>query len=270
VNTSPNNSSLSHDEEIAHCDTNKKKINKKCCHNKQQEKEQTQKAVEIPYELGKRISEEHIQISESLCPMDFSRSFKIGVMGSAQGPAIQRQQNTEIAYELGKAIANERCILVNGACPGLPNDAAIGAKRAGGFVMGISPAFSQREHIEKYKSPIDSYDIILYTGFGLMERDILNIRASDAIIILGGGIGTLNEFTIAFDEGRLIGVVEGTDGISDHIPHIVYLCKRPLGSRIFFDKDPKTLVKKILEALVSGPRVIMEDERIVSPKNFLT
>lgn len=225
--------------------------------------------VEIPYELGKKISEEHIQISENLSPMEFSKAFKIGVMGSAQGPAIQRQQNTEIAYELGKVIANERCILVNGACPGLPNDAAIGAKRAGGFVMGISPAFSQREHIEKYKSPIDSYDIILYTGFGLMERDVLNIRASDAVIIMGGGIGTLNEFTIAFDEGRLIGVLEGTDGISDHIPHIVSLCKRPLGSRIFFDKDPKVLVKKILEALISGPRVIMEDERIVSPRTFL-
>lgn len=189
--------------------------------------------------------------------------FKIGVMGSAQGPAMERRANTEKAVELGRAIAKKKCILVNGACPGLPNDAAIGAKIEGGFVLGISPAFSLREHVHKYKSPIDPYDLILYTGMGLMERDIINIRSSDAIIIIGGGIGTLNEFTVAFDEGKYIGVLTGTDGISNHIPEIVKLCHRELNDRVIFESDPGKLVSKILHALSTGPRAVLEDERII-------
>ncbi len=189
---------------------------------------------------------------------------KIGVMGSAQGPAIMAQENIKKAEKLGIAIAKNNCILVNGACPGLPDDAARGARQSGGFVLGISPAFSVREHVEKFLSPVKNYDIILYTGMGLMERDIVNIRSSDAIITVGGGIGTLNEFTVAFDEGKYIGVLTGTDGISDNIPHIVELCHRELGNRIIFDDNPEKLVERLLEMVKKGDHPIVEDERIIN------
>jgi uncharacterized protein (TIGR00725 family) len=200
---------------------------------------------------------------------DFSRKFKIGVMGSAQGPSIVQQKNTELALRVGESIATEEHILVNGACPGLPNDAAIGAKRAGGFVMGVSPAFSRREHLDRYNSPVDSYDVILYSGMGLMERDILNIRFSDAVLILGGGIGTLNEFTIAFDEGKYIGVLTSTDGIAEHIEDIIKKCNRETNGRVIFSDSPEELVAEIIHALETGPRVMTEDERIVSKHTFL-
>lgn len=199
----------------------------------------------------------------------FSHKFRIGVMGSAQGPSIVQKKNSELAAEVGEYIAEKGHILINGGCPGLPNDAAIAAKKAGGFVIGVSPAFSQREHIERYFSPIDPYDLMLYTGAGLMERDILNIRFSDAVIILGGGIGTLNEFTIAFDEGRYIGVLISTDGIAKHIEDIIEKCNRKTGDRIFFEKDPTVLIDKLLHALENGPKVTTEDERIVNKYTFL-
>lgn len=201
---------------------------------------------------------------------DFSTRFRIGVMGSAQGPSIVQKENTHLAERLGEAIATSNAILVNGACPGLPNDAAIGCKHAGGFVMGVSPAFSRREHIDKYQSPVDPYDLILYTGMGLMQRDILNIRCSDAIVVLGGGIGTLNEFTIAFDEGRYIGVLTSTQGIAQHIDDIIKQCNREKGDRVFFHDDPEELIKMITHALETGPRVVAEDERVVSKHTFLT
>lgn len=200
---------------------------------------------------------------------DFSKKFKIGVMGSAQGPSITHKKNTELAIRIGEAIATREQILINGACPGLPNDAAIGAKRAGGFVMGVSPAFSRREHIDKYNSPVDPYDIILYSGMGLMQRDQLNIRASDAILLLGGGMGTLNEFSIAFDEGRYVGVLTSTEGISKHIKDIIGKCNREEGGRVFYNDDPEELVNMIIHALETGPRVTTEDERIVSQNTFL-
>ena len=200
---------------------------------------------------------------------DFSQKFKIGVMGSAQGPSIIQKENTALALRIGEAIATKEHILLNGACPGLPNDAAIGAKRAGGFVMGVSPAFSRKEHIDKYNSPIDPYDMILYSGMGLMQRDLLNIRCSDAIIVLGGGMGTLNEFSIAFDEGRYVGVLTSTEGISKHIKEIIKQCNREEGGRVFYHDDPEELVNMIIHALETGYRVTTEDERIVNKDSVL-
>ena len=189
---------------------------------------------------------------------------RIGVMGSAQGPTIENQENIRNAIELGHHIAKADCILVNGACPGLPDEAAYGAHQAGGLVMGVSPAFSEKEHIEKYRSPIDYYDIILYTGLGLMERDIINIRSSDAIILLGGGVGTLNEFTVAYDEGKITGVLTGSGGVSNHIKDILEICNRPMSEKIVFDDDPKKLLDKVLDTVKKLPSPISEDQRVIS------
>jgi len=128
--------------------------------------------------------------------------------------------------------------------------------------MGVSPAFSEQEHVNQYKSPREYYDIILYTGMGLMERDIVNIRSSDAIILLGGGVGTLNEFTVAYDEQKVIGVLSGSGGVSDHIEEILKICNRKLSDNIVFDEDPKKLLDKVLEAIKSQPVPATEDARV--------
>ena len=188
-------------------------------------------------------------------------------MGSSQGPVIGNAKNISKAEKLGAAIAAANCILVTGACPGLPDDVADAAKKNGGFVLGISPAFSQRAHVEKYLSPIENYNLILYTGMGLMERDIVNIRSSDAIIVVGGGIGTLNEFTVAFDEGKIIGILQNSGGISDKIPEILKFTHREEFENLVFESDEQKLVEKVLEKLNSGERVVIEDQRVVS-KDF--
>jgi len=173
---------------------------------------------------------------------------KIGVMGSASGPTIKDAGALERAFRLGGAIARRDVILITGACPGLPDKAAEGAKAAGGFVLGISPAFSLREHLEIYGSPIDHYDMILYSGLGLMERDIINIRSSDAIAVVGGGIGTLNEFTVAYEEKKPVGVLSGTGGLSDHVAEILaFVHRRSDPDRVVFDDDPARLVDRLLE-----------------------
>ena len=188
--------------------------------------------------------------------------YRIGVMGSAQGPTIKVQENIKKAIAIGQEIAKADCILVNGACPGLPDEAAFGAKNAGGLTMGVSPAFSLKEHTERYKSPDENYDIILYTGMGLMERDLINIRSSDAIVILGGGVGTLNEFTVAFDEEKVVGVLTGTGGISDHVPEVLELCDRKLEDFVVFDDDPKRLIEKVVDKLKNSYHPMVEDERV--------
>src|SRR3989338_8586080 len=111
---------------------------------------------------------------------------KIGVMGSASGPQIEDPVAREKARKLGEEIGKRGHIFINGACPGLPNDALLGAKEFNGFTIGISPAFSEYEHINEYRSP-PAHDMIIYMGLGFMELDIINIRSSDAAALLGGG-----------------------------------------------------------------------------------
>ena len=195
-------------------------------------------------------------------------SLKIGVMGSASGPQIESEHAQEKARKLGEEIARRGHIFINGACPGLPNDALITAQAAGGFTIGISPAFSEYEHVNEYKSPHD-HDVMLYTGMGFMERDIINIRSSDGIVIVGGGIGTLNEFTIAYDEGRPTGILTNSGGISNSIPHSVKeICKREVPPNIVFDDDPAALLDKLEVVIKAFPLPINEDGRVKYPKEM--
>jgi uncharacterized protein (TIGR00725 family) len=187
---------------------------------------------------------------------------KIGVMGSASGPQTQDPIAREKAAKIGAEIARRGHIFINGACPGLPNDALLAAQAGGGFTVGISPAFSEYQHVHEYLSPHD-HDFLVYTGLGFMERDIINIRSADGVVIIGGGIGTLNEFTIAYDEGRPIGIVTNSGGISNSIPHIVQeLCKRELPPNIVFDDDPTVLLDKLETAIRSFPLPLVKDERV--------
>lgn len=187
---------------------------------------------------------------------------KIGVMGSASGPQTEDPIAREKAAKIGAEIARRGHIFINGACPGLPNDALLAAQAGGGFTVGISPAFSEYQHVHEYLSPHD-HDFLVYTGLGFMERDIINIRSADGVVIVGGGIGTLNEFTIAYDEGRPIGIVTNSGGISNSIPHIVQeLCKRELPPNIVFDDDPTALLDKLETAIRSFPLPLVKDERV--------
>jgi hypothetical protein len=141
---------------------------------------------------------------------------RIGVMGSAGGdmePAV-----AELCRRLGRAIAGRGCCLLTGACPGLPHEVVLAAKDAGGHVVGISPASSLKDHVETYQSPFREYDVLIFTGLGLMGRELVNIHSSDMVIVVSGRSGTLGEFAIAYEEGKLIGVLTGTGGITAALP----------------------------------------------------
>lgn len=147
---------------------------------------------------------------------------------------------------LGRAVVESGGVLVTGATTGAPYWGAIGAKEAGGFVIGLSPASSEVEHIKKYKLPIDYHDIIIYTGFGYSGRNLLLTRSSDAVLISCGRMGTLNEFTIAFEDEKPIGVLAESGGMADELPALIEKAHRGKG-KVIFDSDPVSLIKKLTE-----------------------
>lgn len=167
----------------------------------------------------------------------------VGVMGSAGGELdaeVCRRMRT-----LGAAIARRGYILITGACPGLPQETVLGAKGEGGFVVGISPALNLEEHVTKYHSPTRGYDAIIYTGSGLMGREIENIRSCDVIIFAGGRSGTLGEFAIAYDEGKIIGVLENTGGITVHLASIINMLNKKTKASVCYDSDPERLLGQL-------------------------
>jgi uncharacterized protein (TIGR00725 family) len=170
---------------------------------------------------------------------------KVGVMGSAGGELSK--DALEKSYLLGRAIAEKGCVLVTGGCPGLPFAAIKGASDAGGFTIGISPGIDLREHVDLYKSPTEYLDVLIFTGSGLMGREVIGVRSCDVIIVTGGRSGTLGEFCIAYDEGKPIGVLKNTGGVTSRLPDIVEAIKKETGSEIIYDDDPYQLVEKMLE-----------------------
>ena len=186
---------------------------------------------------------------------------KVGVMGSASGGLLDDPKIMGRVAALGRSIADAGCVLVNGACPGLPDAAAEAAHRAGGFTMGISPAFSQSEHVHIYTSPIAHYDIIMFTGLGLMERDIINIRSSDVVLFVGGGMGTLNEFTVAYEERKVIGALTGLGGVSDKLDEVLALSGRRWRPEcMVIDDDPVRLVERVLELHADYQGPVLESQ----------
>ena len=175
----------------------------------------------------------------------------IGVMGSSGSrmSGIELERLTHLAQRLGKAIADRNCILVTGATSGFPDIVSRAARAHGGLTIGVSPAAGSDEHTKQYSLPDDGVDLIVYTGFGLKGRNVINVRSSDVVIIFGGGIGTLNEFTIAYDEGKVIGVVEGTGGVVNQIKEITGLSRKPVGPELIFDSSPEKLIDACLNIL---------------------
>ncbi len=180
--------------------------------------------------------------------LPFSYTYQICVSGSARGESVGH--GDELAIATGKAIAKSGNMLLSGATIGLPNFAAQGAKEAGGLSVGISPAASKIEHVRKYRLPTAYYDVILYTGLHYVGRDALLVASSDAIVSIGGRIGTLHEFTIAVEMGKPMGFLAGAGGISDQIDDILKAAKPlPDDFEIIFDDNPERLVKRLIAIL---------------------
>lgn len=178
--------------------------------------------------------------------MDKQFQYKICVSGSAV--FSEPHETKEKAKTLGQELAKAKAVTLTGATTGYPYIASLGAKEAGGVTIGFSPAMSYKEHTRKYRLPTDHLDLIVYTGFGYSGRNLFLIRSSDAVIHIAGRIGTLNEFTNAFEDKKIIGVLLGTGGTSAFIDDILEVAHRN-DNNVLYDDDPLVLVEKIVERL---------------------
>ncbi len=182
-----------------------------------------------------------------MAPTNNYPKYKICVSGAAETSHCGKEA-FETAEELGREIARHGAALVDGATTGFPYWAAKGAKEEGGIVVGVSPASSKLEHIRDYELPIDHHDLIIYTGNGYSGRNLLLTRSADAVVVGCGRMGTINEFTIAFEDKKPIGILEGAWGTDELLKEIIMKSHRAeeMKDKIVHEKDPKTLLDKLI------------------------
>ncbi len=134
----------------------------------------------------------------------------IGVIGRSWKPGETLPETViDSAVRVGRGIAEAGAALVTGGTGGVMEAASRGAKEAGGLTIGFLP------YADKAKA--NAYvDLVFPTGLGTV-RNILTARGCDSLIMIGGGVGTLNEVTIAYDSGVPVVVLEGSAGWADRI-----------------------------------------------------
>jgi uncharacterized protein (TIGR00725 family) len=184
--------------------------------------------------------------------------YQICVSGAARGDSVELAK--ELSAEVAREIVRRGHLVMTGATRGLPYYAAKAAKAAGGehiTSIGFSPAASRLAHVKKYQLPLDSFDTILYTGFEYTGRNLLLIRSSDAVVMVGGRIGTLNELTIAIEERKPIGVLLGSGGMTEEVERVLKAAKRSR-TGIIFDHDPRRIITGLI-ALIENKNSKLPD-----------
>jgi len=156
----------------------------------------------------------------------------------------------DLAQRLGKKLAAAACVLITGELDGIPGRVVEVHSQHGGLSVGISPAHSAVEHAALYATPPCPSTVVIYSGFGFKGRNVIAVRSADIVILFAGGIGTLNEFTIAYDEGKVIGLLQGTGGVADLVQTLLdTLPVRSTGAVVIADPDPEQLVERCIAKL---------------------
>lgn len=174
--------------------------------------------------------------------------YQICVSGAAKGDSVE--DGRRMAQLTGEAIAQGGHVLMTGATTGLPHIAARAYKQAGGSMsVGVSPASSKIEHVMKYRLPTKPYDVIIYTGMHYLGRDTFLINSSDAVVSIGGRLGTLHEAVIAMETDTPIGFLTGAGGTGDEILNILKAAEREAGENVIFNDNPEALLQHLVKIL---------------------
>ena len=176
---------------------------------------------------------------------------KVGVIGSA-GDLSQSSDANSVAAKavaLARALRKHDVILLTGATTGVVYVVGKAAHESGIFHVGISPASSEDEHHQRYNLPLDACDVIIYTGFGLKGRNVVLVRSCDIVVCVAGAMGSLNEFTIAHDEGKVIGCLTGTGGVADETHYLLERFSTQKNVSVIRNEDPEVLLDSCLQAI---------------------
>lgn len=157
----------------------------------------------------------------------------------------------KLAYEVGEEVALKGAVLITGGLGGVMEAASEGAKNRGGLVVGIIP--------QNEKCYANAYcDVVIPTGLGY-SRNFVTAYSGDAVIVVGGGVGTSIETGVAYLMDKPIVAIKGSGGTADKI------CGKFLDDRqlveVMEEEDPRIAVEKAIKALTDLSTKEVQDLR---------
>lgn len=114
----------------------------------------------------------------------------IGVIGAGDCPV----ELYSAAYDVGHIIGEKGWVLICGGLGGVMEGAAKGCLEKGGITVGLLPG-TEKESANRFIT------LAIPTGMG-EARNVLVVRASDVVIAIAGGYGTLSEIGLALKIGK--------------------------------------------------------------------
>jgi uncharacterized protein (TIGR00725 family) len=131
-----------------------------------------------------------------------SRTPYIAVVGAGEASPA----DLAFAEEVGAGLADLGAVVVTGGLGGVMEAACRGARSRRGHTLGILPG-DDRDDANGW------VEIAVATGMGELRNGLV-VRASDALVAIGGGHGTLSEVALALKLGRPV-VGLGTWAVHD-------------------------------------------------------
>ena len=110
------------------------------------------------------------------------------------GESTASSENAILAEKVGRLLAKANVTIVCGGQGGVMRSVCKGAQEVGGTTIGILPGLDSLDSNEYI-------DIPICTGLG-NGRNLLVIRAGEAVIAIGGAYGTLSEIGLALSESK--------------------------------------------------------------------
>lgn len=142
------------------------------------------------------------------------RRLQIGVMGSTADLKYSKSFD-KLAEEIGYWVAKKGATLIFGAekdYDSLSTAACRGAKKAGGFTIGIT--YGKGLDIFEKKN----VDVVIASGLERGGgRELTLVLSCDAIIALNGGSGTLTEIAIAYQANIPVVALKNSGGWSEKL-----------------------------------------------------
>lgn len=179
------------------------------------------------------------------------KKLQIGIIGSAGEDDYQKKggaskEMMQTAYELGQLLAKNNTIVVTGGKDGIMETAAKGAKEASGLTIGVvkgKERFTSNNYI----------DVEVISGMIADGMDELTLALMcDAVIVVGGGAGTLQEIAIAYRNNKPIVALDNLGGWSEKL------------ANLYLDEREKVLIKSAKSAKEAVNLVLSEIEKLKS------
>jgi uncharacterized protein (TIGR00725 family) len=143
-----------------------------------------------------------------------------------------------LAYQIGEEEALKGAVLITGGLGGVMEAASKGVENRGGLVVGIILQDEKRS-----ASPY--YDVVIPTGLG-HSQNFVTANSGDAVIIVGGGVGTAIEAGATYQRVKPIIALKGSGGTADNIGG-KYLDDRQI-VEVMEEVNPRIAIEKVLKA----------------------